>query len=201
MKFAANSTPKVHRKQTAMTHPKIGAIARLVLGLSLLVSAGAFAQEQAGQPEEDVGAAPLNAKAASNLMLAATSIKTETQILNFGFNSAAAFAATTFVCPPTHKAGCTIAVEVSAGVWSVSPSNVAQLFLSITGPGATLDPNSVVNISTNSSSLANSANFQFMKRQIPAGSTQRVNIYFQMGFRGGSANTGFRTANVQLYLN
>ena len=40
-----------------------------------------------------------------------------------------------------------------------------------------------------------------MKRQIPAGSTQTVNIYFQMGFRGGSANTGFRTANIQLYLN
>jgi hypothetical protein len=136
----------------------------IVLGLSLLVSVGAFAQEQAGQPEEDVGGASLNAQAASNLMLAATSIKTETQILNFGFNSAAAFAPTTFVCPSTHKAGCTIAVKVSAGVWSVSPSNVAQLFLSITEPGATLDPNSVVNISTNSSSLANSANFSIYEK-------------------------------------
>ena len=31
MKFTANSIPKVNRKQTAMTHPKIGAIAGLLI--------------------------------------------------------------------------------------------------------------------------------------------------------------------------
>ena len=76
MKFAGNWMPKVNQKQTPMTHPKNKAIARLVLGLSLLVAAGAFAQEQAGQPEEAV-VAPPNAQAASNLMLAVTSVKTE----------------------------------------------------------------------------------------------------------------------------
>ena len=200
MKFAVNWMPKVNQKQTPMTHPKNKAIARLVLGLSLLVAAGAFAQEQAGQPEEAV-VVPPNAQAASNLMLAVTSFKTENQILTFGFNSVAGFAPTTFVCPPTHKAGCTIRVEVSAGIWAVSPSNVAQMFLKISGPGAALDPNSVVNVSNNTGPLADAATFQFMKRQIPAGSTQTVNIHFQMGFNGGSANTGFRTATVQLYLN
>ena len=192
--------PKVNQKQTHMTHPKTKAIARLVLGLSLLVAAGALAQEQAGQPEEGV-LAPPNAQAASNLMLAVTSIKTETQILTFGFNSVAGFAPTTFICPPTHKAGCTILVDVSAGIWHVSPSSVAQMFLNISGPGAALDPNSVVNVSVNTGPQAEAAAFQFMKRQIPAGSRQTVNIYFQTGLQGSSANTGFRTATVQLYLN
>lgn len=199
MKFAGNWMPKVNQKQNNMTRQKSKAIARLVLGLSLLVAAGAFAQEQPGQPEE--GVAPPNAQAASNLMLAVTSIKTESQILNFGFNSVAGFAPTTFICPPTHRAGCTIRVDVSAGIWAVSPSNVAQMFLNISGPGTALDPNSVVNVSNNTGPLADAATFQFIKRQIPAGSTQTVNIYFQMGFNGGRANTGFRTATVQLYLN
>ena len=138
-------------------------MASLLLGLSLLMAVSAFAQEHPGQPEEDAIATP-NAQTASNLMLAATTVRTETQIVNFGFNSVAGFAPTTFVCPSTHRAGCTIRVEVSAVIWAVTPSNVAQMFLNISGHGAALDPNSVANVSTNTGSLADTATFQLRTR-------------------------------------
>jgi hypothetical protein len=73
----------------------------------------------------------------------------------------------TFFCPSTHKAGCTLLVDVSAGIWNVSPSSVAQIYIKISGPGAAVDPNSFVNVSVNTGPLAEAATFQFMKRQIP----------------------------------
>ena len=201
MNYTTDLISKEYKNGIRVTQPKSRLIAGLVLGLSLLAAASVFAQERQGQPDEDAASVAPNAQAASNLMLAATTVRTENQILSFGFNSVAGFAPTTFVCPSTHKAGCTILVNVSAGIWHVSPSSVAQMFLNISGPGAPLDPNSVVNVSVNTGPLAEAATFQFMKRQIPAGSRQTVNIFFQMGLQGATANTGFRTATVQLYLN
>ena len=200
MKYTTDLIPKEYKNGIGVTQPKSRLITGLVLGLSLLTAASVLAQERQGQPEDDASVAP-NSQAASNLMLAATTVRTETNFLNFGFNSVAAFAPTTFVCPSTHKAGCTILVDVSAGIWNVSPSSVAQMFLNISGPGAALDPNSFVNVSVNTGHLAEAATFQFMKRQIPAGSRQTVNINFQTGLRGATASTGFRIATVQLYLN
>lgn len=200
MKCSTDLISNEYKNGIRGTQPKSRLIAGLVLGLSLLTASSVFAQQRQGQPEDDASVAP-NAQAASNLLLAATTIRTETQLLNFGFNPVQAFAPTTFVCPSSHRAGCTIQVEVSAGFWNVSASSVAQMFVKISGPGAALDPNSFVNVSTNTGSLAEAATFQFMKRQIPAGSSQTVNIYFEMGLQGASANTGFRTASAQLYLN
>lgn len=200
MKGTTNSISNEHKKEIRMTRSKPRLIASLLLGLSLLMAANAFAQEHPGQPEEDA-IAPPNAQTAPNLMLAATTVRTETGFLSFGFNAVTAFAPTTFVCPSTHKAGCTLLVDVSAGIWNVSPSSVAQIFIKISGPGAAVDPNSFVNVSVNTGPLAEAATFQFMKRQIPAGSSQTVNIYFKVGLQGANANTGFRTASLQLYLN
>ena len=84
-----------------MTQPKSRLIARLVFGLSFLMASSVFAQQREGQPEDDASVAP-SAQAASNLMLAATTIKTETQILSLGFSPLAAFAPTAFVCPSTQ---------------------------------------------------------------------------------------------------
>jgi len=200
VKYSTDLISNEYKNRIRVTEPKSRLIANLVLGFLLLMAASVFAQERQGQPGDDARLAP-SAQAASNLMLAATSIRTETQILSFGFNSVAGFAPTTFVCPSTHKAGCTILVDVSAGIWNVSASSVAQIFVKISGPGAAVDPNSFVNVSVNTGTLGEAATFQFMKRQIPAGSSQTVNIYFEMGLQGATANTGFRTATAQLYLN
>jgi hypothetical protein len=65
-----------------------------------------------------------------------------------------------------------------------------------------VDPSSFLNFdSTTTGPLASSFTFQWMKRKIPAGSIQTVNIFFQMDNEGGTANTGYRTATIQLYLN
>ena len=200
MKYSTDLISNEYKNGIRVIQPKSRLFARLVLGLSLLTASSVFAQQRQGQPEDDANVAP-SAQAASNLLLAATTIRTETNFLSFGFNPVAAFAPTTFVCPSTHKAGCTIQVEVSAGFWNVSASSVAQMFVKISGPGAAVDPNSFVNVSTNTGNLADAATYQFMKRQIPAGSSQTVNIYFEMGLQGASANTGYRIASAQLYLN
>ena len=39
-----------------------------------------------------------------------------------------------------HQDGCHSLVDVSAGIWNVSPSSVAQIFIKISGPGAAVDP-------------------------------------------------------------
>jgi len=200
VKYSTKLISNEYKSGTRVTRPKSRLITTLVFALTLLMAASAFAQHPQGQPEEDASVVP-SGQAAAILMLAATTVRTETGFLSFGFNPVTAFAPTTFVCPSTHKAGCTLLVDVSAGIWNVSPSSVAQIYIKISGPGAAVDPNSLVNVSVNNGPLAGAATFQFMKRQIPAGSSQTVNIYFKVGLQGASANTGFRTATAQLYLN
>ena len=200
MKYSKDLISNEYKRETRVTQPKSWLITTLVLAFSLLMAASAFAQQGQGQPEDDASIVP-SAQAAANLMLAASTVRTESGFLSLGFNPVTGFAPTTFLCTSTHKAGCTLLVDVSAGIWNVSPSSVAQILMKISGPGAAVDPNSFVNVSVNTSPLAEAATFQFMKRQIPAGSSQTVNIYFKVGLQGASANTGFRTAIAQLYLN
>jgi hypothetical protein len=193
-----------------MTKSRHWLIMCTLAALSLAMAASAFAQDQQeeqsreanGQPEEDAAAAASGPQVAPNLTLARTTIRTETLAVTLSSNPFTAFAPTTVVCPSTHTAGCTLRVEVSATIWMVTPGTVAQMDVNIAGPGQAVDPNSLVNIdSTTTGPLATVHTFQWMKRGIPAGSTQTVNIYFSVGLKGDSANTGFRTATIQLYLN
>jgi len=173
------------------------------------MAANAFAQDQEegqsrevdGLPEEGAAAAS-GPQVARNLTLVRTTIRTETQGVALTSNFLTGFAPTTVVCPATHAAGCTIKVEVSATIFAISPGNAAQMDVNITGTGPAVDPASFVNVdSTTTGPLASVHTFQWMKRKIPAGSAQTVNILFTMLKKGGSANTGFRTATIQLYLN
>jgi hypothetical protein len=200
---------KHNSKEDFMTESKRWPIMSLLAALSLTMTATTFAQDQEGgqsrevdgQPEEGTAAAS-GSQVAPNLTLARTTIRTETQGVTLSSNLFTAFAPTTVVCPSTHAAGCTIKVEASATIWMVTAGTVAQAVVNITGPGAAVDPNSLVNIdSTNTGPLATAHTFQWMKRGIRAGSTQTVNIFFKVGLKGDSAMTGFRTATIQLYLN
>jgi hypothetical protein len=206
-----------------MTKTRNWLIMCLLVAPALPMAANGFAQSQEGQhredgnvsaqaadgqsPEvyaqpEDGPAAPLGPQVAPNLTLAKTTIRTETN--GFTFNSEFlyfGFAPTTVVCPSTHAAGCTIKVEVSATIWALNPGSVAQLDVNVKGPGQAVDPNSFINVdSTTTGPLASVHTFQWMKRGIPAGSTQTINIFFTL-FGKNSASTGFRTATIQLYLN
>jgi hypothetical protein len=202
-----------------MTKLKYSLLACFLCTALVIIPSSAFAQSEQGQSsgpayaapqvqprdtsqaEEDTARAP-DAQVAKNLKLASTTIRTETAILPFNFDFFQGFEPTTVVCPENHRAGCTIRVEVSAGIWALTSNNVAQMVVFIDGPGEPIDPNQFINIdSTTTGPLASAHTFQSMKRGIPAGSTQTVNIDFTVFRRGGSANTGFRTATIELYLN
>jgi hypothetical protein len=75
-------------------------------------------------------------------------------------------------------------VEVSEVVFNVSPNNVAQLDVFISGPGPAVDPNQSINIDSNTGADGSVRSFQWIKRDILAGSTQTVNIDFAMGLQG-----------------
>jgi hypothetical protein len=181
----------------------------LLAALTLPMAANAFAQSQGGQPREVGGERPEEDAAtasrpqvAPNLTLGKTTIRTETQFLTFTFNPVPGFAPTILVCPSTHKAGCTIKVEVSAQISDVSRNNSADIDVDVTGPGQAVQPHNFVSVdSTTDGPLANVHTFQWLKTAIPAGSTQTANILFAIDTQGGSASTGFRTATIQLYLN
>src|SRR5215469_14373531 len=111
VKYSTDLISNEYKSGTRVTQPKSWLITTLVLALSLLMAASTFAQQGQGQPEDDASVVP-SAQAAANLMLAATTVRTETGFLSLGFNPATAFAPTTFVCPSTHRTGCTLLAHV-----------------------------------------------------------------------------------------
>ena len=184
-----------------MTISKLWLIACMLVALPLL-AANANAQNDEAQPSEtrDATAAPLTAQAALSLTLSKTSIRTENNLLPLTTTSVAAFSTTTATCPATHTKGCTLKVEVSSQFWAIGAGNVAQANVTVSGAGLTVDPSSSVNVdSTSTGSLASVRTFQWMIRNVPAGSTQTVGINF--GVNAGTANAGYRTATIGLYLN
>jgi hypothetical protein len=167
-----------------MTKSRYWLKACTLAALALPTAANAFAQNHEGQPGEvdgertEEGAAA--ASVAPNLTLVKTTIGTETQFLTFAFNPVPGFAPTSLVCPSTHAAGCTVKVEVSAQISAVSWNNSADIDVDVTGPGQAVQPHNFVSVdSTTDGPLADVHTFQWMKRGIPAGSTQTVNILSQ----------------------
>lgn len=140
---------------------------------------------------------------AQHLTLFQTDIRTEDGIFKFGTTPIRAFSGpTSLVCPANHSAGCTIKVEISNIIFSITPNSVAKYDVIISGSGQSVAPSQVVNMdSTNTGGLGSVRTMQFMKQGIPAGSTQTIDIGFFMGSQGATGNTGFRTMTIQLYLN
>jgi len=90
VKYSTDLISNEYKSGTRVTQPKSWLITTLVLAFSLLMAASTFAQQGQGQPEDDASVVP-SAQAAANLMLAATTVRTETGFLSLGFNPATAF--------------------------------------------------------------------------------------------------------------
>jgi hypothetical protein len=72
--------------------------------------------------------------------------------------------------------------------------------VTISGAGSAVFPNSNVRVTERGDEgFQDVATFQWMKTAIPAGSTQVVSVKFRTDAGTGSA--GFRTANINLFLN
>ena len=206
-----------------MTNAKSFRLACLLVTTLLLRPVNVFAQEQSEQQPsvatgipaaeareqstEAVDLKPVSDAAAtddvaSNLTLSSTTIRTQGTGLHLTSTSVPGFGPTSVLCPATHRAGCTIKVEVSALFFNVAQNTDSAIDVVINGTGSAVFPSAdPATESTTTTALpgADTHTFQWMKTQIPAGSTQIVNIDFLAN--PGSAQVGFRTATIQLYLN
>ena len=98
-------------------------------------------------------------------------------------------------CPASAGAnGCTIRVTVTSQFRDLT--DVGQMNLTITGPG-TLGPANFVNVSTNSLASSNTHSMQWVKRNVPAGSTVTITVQFSIGL--GTGNAGLRTMSIDLF--
>lgn len=155
-----------------------------------------FAQSTA-QPSEEVGPSALPV-VTSPLTLSHTVVDSENNLLGLSTTAAAAFGPVRFTCPAAHVRGCTIRLDVSSQFWNIPPGTVAQVLISSTG--GTILPSFIVNVDADTTGpLASVHTFQWMISGIPAGSTQTVNVSFDV--TGGTAASGYRTETAQLYLN
>jgi hypothetical protein len=158
----------------------------------------ATAAQDTGQPEKHNRSA-IRSIHTGRLILWKSVIDTENDGLGLTTASTSAFHPISLACPSTHTAGCTIKVEVSSQFWNVPSSSVAQVSVSVTG-GLGVNPASVVNVdSTTTGGLATVHTFQWMIGSVPAGTSQTVNISFDVS--SGTAEAGYRTATIQIFLN
>lgn len=167
--------------------------------LCILVSlvCAAFAQD-GGQPSEESHVA-LTSVNSRTLTPYKTLLLTENGALALSPTAAAAFFAPKVICPSTHTAGCTIKVETSSQFWAISSGAVAQETISVTG-GGSVHPSSFVNVdSTTTGGLASVHTFQWMINGLAAGSTVTVGVLFDVN--SGTAEAGYRTETINLYLN
>jgi hypothetical protein len=156
----------------------------------------AFGQD-GGQPSENSRVVPLSANTGT-LTLSKVLILTENGLLPLSTTAAAAFFSPKVTCPIAHTNGCIIKVETSSQLWNIPSGAVAQELITVTG-GLSVHPASLVNVdSTTTGGLASVHTFQWMINAFPAGSTVTIGVSFDVN--SGTADAGYRTETIELYL-
>ena len=125
-------------------------------------------------------------------------MKTETTALGLGaVLPKNAFAPIALPCPASAGAnGCTFRVSV-VSQFSDLPPNAANMNLIITGPG-TLGPAALINVAAVTDTFwAQTHSMQWVKRNIPAGSSPTVTVQFGMTFGTGTA--AYRTLSIDVF--
>lgn len=126
--------------------------------------------------------------------------KTEDAPIDFGATIPAnAFTPTAVVCPANAgAAGCTFRVSVVSQFRDLQADNAAAVKVIISGPGTAVAPNAIVQVASAGDPLWYSTHsFQWMKRNIPAGTTATVTV--QLGMTSGTGNAGARTLSIDVF--
>lgn len=126
--------------------------------------------------------------------------KTEDTAISFGAtNPTNAFTPTSVPCPASAgAAGCTFRVSVVSQFRDLEADNAAALKVVISGPGTAVAPNAIVQVASAADALWYSTHsFQWMKRNIPAGTTATVTV--QLGMTFGTGNAGARTLSIDVF--
>ena len=173
-------------------------LAYVALAVVLATMGSTVRADGPGEPDAFGAQAEQNAL---NLKVFRTAITTLDNSLPLTTTATNAFTPLAVTCPTRPAAGCTIAVIVSSQFSNLDPGTAAQVNVTIVGPGGSVLPISLVNVDSNSSPAPTSSahTFQWIKKDIPAGAAETVNVQFQVN--GGTANAGFRSRTVVLYKN
>ena len=124
-------------------------------------------------------------------------MKTVNESLSVGFTPVDAFAPVAGLpCPATAGPnGCTIRVTVSSQL-AVPVTANGRMELAIKGPG-TLAPAALVAVVSQSTTASTSAySMQWVKKNVPAGSTVTVTMKFNV--TAGTGSAGFRTMSIDI---
>ena len=110
-----------------------------------------------------------------------------------------AFTSTAVPCPASAgPAGCTFRVSVVSQFRDLESDNAAALKVIISGPGTAVAPSAIVEVASAANALLYSTHsFQWMKRNIPAGTTATVTV--QLGMTAGTGNAGARTLSIDVF--
>ena len=179
-------------------HRVLARLACVALAVALAGMGSTVRSDGPGEPDAFSALAEQNAL---NLKVFRTAITTLDNSLPLTTTATNAFTPLALTCPARPAAGCTIAVIVSSQFSNLDPGTAAQVNVTIVGTGGPVLPTTLVNVDSNSSPAPTSSahTFQWIKKDIPAGSAQTVNVQFQVN--GGAANAGFRSRTVVLYKN
>lgn len=124
-------------------------------------------------------------------------MKTEVDALAMGSTAVNAFTPIMLPCPASAGAnGCTIRVEVTSQFQDIPATAVGQMILSISGAG-TLGPAPTANVVSGVGSLAETRSMQWVKKNVPAGTTVTITTQFKTIMGTGSA--GFRTMSIDIF--
>lgn len=126
--------------------------------------------------------------------------KTEDTPVDFGATIPTnAFAPTAVICPASAgAAGCTFRVSVVSQFRDLQADSAAAVKVIISGPGTAVAPSAIVQVVSAGDPLRNSTHsFQWMKRNIPAGTTATVTV--QLGTTLGTGNAGARTLSIDVF--
>jgi hypothetical protein len=170
-------------------------LALLLSGLPVLGVSQLRAADPPGQPE----GASTQAETLYAGVAAYSVMKTENGGLNLSTTPANAFAPVAGLpCPASAgAAGCTIRVVVSSQFWGITDASAAQVNLTITGAG-TLGPANLVNVASDTSpAWAETHTMQWIKKNVPAGTT--VTISLQFNVTGGAGSAGYRTMSIDVF--
>lgn len=126
--------------------------------------------------------------------------KTEDTPVGFGATIPTnAFTPTSVPCPASAgAAGCTLRVSVVSQFRDLEADNAAALKVIISGQGTAVTPSAIVQVASAAHALWYSTHsFQWMKRNIPAGTTPTVTV--QLGMTFGTGNAGARTLSIDVF--
>jgi len=126
--------------------------------------------------------------------------KTEDTGTDFGATTPVnAFTPTAVRCPASAgAAGCTLRVSIASQFRDLDADSAAAVKVIINGPGTAVMPSAIIQVASASHRIFYATHsFQWIKRNIPAGTIQTVTVL--LGITSGTGSAGARTLSIDVF--